>query len=70
MPYSLLLLLFCSENTKSLREMLAVNVVEFAKSLVEWMSDKVARHFEYSRDNPFAFRHLHLCYNMGMVLAP
>lgn len=56
MAYSLALLNNVSEN-----------VVDFAKSLVEWMSDKVARHFEYSRDNPFAFRHLHLCNDMAML---
>ena len=40
------------------------NVVEFAKSLVEWMSDKLMRAFEGQRNNPFAFRHLKLCHNL------
>jgi len=32
------------------------NVVEFAKSQVEWMSDKIMRLFEDSRTNPFLFK--------------
>lgn len=40
------------------------NVIEFAKSLVEWMSDKLMRQFEGQRNNPFAFRNLHLCHNL------
>uniref|UniRef100_A0A9J7XCP3 Cleavage and polyadenylation specificity factor subunit 2 n=1 Tax=Cyprinus carpio carpio TaxID=630221 RepID=A0A9J7XCP3_CYPCA len=34
------------------------NVVEFSKSQVEWMSDKLMRCFEDKRNNPFQFRHL------------
>uniref|UniRef100_A0A1E1XGR2 Cleavage and polyadenylation specificity factor subunit 2 n=1 Tax=Amblyomma aureolatum TaxID=187763 RepID=A0A1E1XGR2_9ACAR len=41
------------------------NVVEFAKSQVEWMSDKVMRSFEGARNNPFQFRHLQLCHGMA-----
>ncbi|XP_030854971.1 cleavage and polyadenylation specificity factor subunit 2 [Strongylocentrotus purpuratus] len=40
------------------------NVVEFAKSQVEWMSDKVMRAFEDRRNNPFQFKHLKLCHNL------
>lgn len=32
------------------------NVVEFAKSQVEWMSEKIMRMFEESRNNPFQFK--------------
>jgi cleavage and polyadenylation specificity factor subunit 2 len=32
------------------------NVVEFAKSLVEWMSDKVMKSFEVGRNNPYQFK--------------
>ncbi|OCT65073.1 hypothetical protein XELAEV_18041315mg [Xenopus laevis] len=38
------------------------NVVEFSKSQVEWMSDKLMRCFEDKRNNPFQFRHLTLCH--------
>ena len=38
------------------------NVIEFAKSLVEWMSDKLMRTFEGQRNNPFQFKHLQLCH--------
>uniref|UniRef100_A0A915IT43 Cleavage and polyadenylation specificity factor subunit 2 n=1 Tax=Romanomermis culicivorax TaxID=13658 RepID=A0A915IT43_ROMCU len=42
----------------------AYNVIEFAKSQMEWMSDKVLRSFEEGRYNPFQFRHLQLCHSM------
>ena len=41
------------------------NVIEFAKSLVEWMSEKLMRQFEGQRNNPFAFRHIQLCHNLA-----
>ncbi|XP_071079968.1 cleavage and polyadenylation specificity factor subunit 2-like [Haliotis cracherodii] len=53
-PYSLALL-----NNVSF------NVVEFAKSQVEWMSDKIMRAFEDNRSNPFQFKHLKLCHNLA-----
>jgi cleavage and polyadenylation specificity factor subunit 2 len=40
------------------------NVVEFAKSQVEWMSEKLMRLFEDSRSNPFQFQHVTLCHNL------
>ncbi len=43
------------------------NVVEFAKSQVEWMSEKLNRVFGQQRSNPFHFRHLKLCHNMAEV---
>ncbi|ELU12868.1 hypothetical protein CAPTEDRAFT_155355 [Capitella teleta] len=43
----------------------AYNVVEFAKSQVEWMSDKIMRSFEERRNNPFQFKHLQLCHSMA-----
>uniref|UniRef100_T1J0U4 Cleavage and polyadenylation specificity factor subunit 2 n=1 Tax=Strigamia maritima TaxID=126957 RepID=T1J0U4_STRMM len=41
------------------------NVVEFAKSQVEWMSDKIMRSFEGARSNPFQFKHLQLCHSLA-----
>nr|CAB3233517.1 cleavage and polyadenylation specificity factor subunit 2 [Phallusia mammillata] len=41
------------------------NVVEFAKSMVEWMSDKIINSFTDQRNNPFQFKHLKLCHNLG-----
>lgn len=41
------------------------NVVEFAKSQIEWMSDKLMRSFEGQRNNPFQFKHLQLCHSMA-----
>ena len=43
------------------------NVIEFAKSQIEWMSEKLMRNFEGRRSNPFQFRHLKLCHNMSEV---
>lgn len=41
------------------------NVVEFAKSQIEWMSDKLMKSFEGARNNPFQFRNLQLCHNLA-----
>lgn len=41
------------------------NVVEFAKSQVEWMSDKLMRTFEGQRNNPFQLKHVRLCHNLA-----
>ncbi|XP_064403755.1 cleavage and polyadenylation specificity factor subunit 2-like [Halichondria panicea] len=44
------------------------NVVEFAKSQVEWMSDKIMRMFEDHRNNPFQFKHITICHNMADLM--
>lgn len=41
------------------------NVIEFAKSQIEWMSDKMMKSFEGARNNPFQFRHLRICHNLS-----
>lgn len=49
------------------------NVVEFAKSQIEWMSDKLMKSFEGARNNPFQFKHLQLCHSLqelGKVPSP
>jgi cleavage and polyadenylation specificity factor subunit 2 len=43
------------------------NVVEFAKSQIEWMSEKLMRTIEGRRNNPFQFRHLKGCHNLREV---
>lgn len=53
-PYSLALL-----NNVSF------NVIEFAKSQVEWMSDKILRSFEENRNNPYNLKHVRLCHNLA-----
>lgn len=40
------------------------NVIEFAKSQIEWMSDKLMKTFEGARNNPFQFKHIQLCHNL------
>ncbi|XP_055375909.1 probable cleavage and polyadenylation specificity factor subunit 2 [Condylostylus longicornis] len=40
------------------------NTVEFAKSQIEWMSDKLMKNFEGARNNPFQFKHINLCHNL------
>ncbi|CAI4229272.1 unnamed protein product [Auanema sp. JU1783] len=39
----------------------ASTVVDFARSQVEWMSDKILKSFETGQFNPFSFRNLQLC---------
>ncbi|XP_026687778.1 probable cleavage and polyadenylation specificity factor subunit 2, partial [Diaphorina citri] len=41
------------------------NVVEFAKSQIEWMSDKLMKSFEGARNNPFHFKHVKLCHSLA-----
>ncbi|PAV88691.1 hypothetical protein WR25_20133 isoform C [Diploscapter pachys] len=41
----------------------ASSVVEFAKSQVEWMSDKIMKAFQQSQVNPFNFRYMKLCHS-------
>ncbi|XP_048486095.1 probable cleavage and polyadenylation specificity factor subunit 2 [Plutella xylostella] len=43
------------------------NVLEFAKSQIEWMSNKMTRAFEGARSNPFALRHVQLCHSAAEV---
>ncbi|CAF1601439.1 unnamed protein product, partial [Adineta ricciae] len=40
-------------------------VIEFARSQVEWMADKIVRQFEESRANPFQLRYVKLCHNLS-----
>lgn len=44
------------------------NVIEFAKSQIEWMSDKLMKSFEGARNNPFQFKHMKFCHNMNDLL--
>lgn len=41
------------------------NVIEFAKSQIEWMSDKLMKSFEGARNNPFTLKHLRLIHSMN-----
>ncbi|CAG8500288.1 3142_t:CDS:2 [Acaulospora colombiana] len=36
--------------------------IQFAKSMLEWMSDAINRQFDSKRENPFEFRYLRLCH--------
>jgi len=45
----------------------AFNVVEFAKSQIDWMSEKLMNMMRNLRNNPFQFRHLKLCHSMAEV---
>lgn len=44
------------------------NVIEFAKSQIEWMSDKLMKSFEGARNNPFQFKHVHMCHTMAELM--
>ncbi|KAK6644493.1 hypothetical protein RUM43_000760 [Polyplax serrata] len=41
------------------------NTVEFAKSQIEWMSEKLMRSFEGARNNPFQFKYVQLCHSFS-----
>jgi len=43
------------------------NVVEFAKSQIEWMSEKLMKVMGERKSNPFQFKHLKLCHSMAEV---
>jgi len=43
------------------------NVVEFAKSQIEWMSEKLLKVMGERKSNPFQFKHLKLCHSMAEV---
>jgi len=42
----------------------SISVIEFAKSQVEWMNDKIVQSFEVGRYNPFDFKHIKLCQSL------
>ncbi|ESO00058.1 hypothetical protein HELRODRAFT_113444 [Helobdella robusta] len=42
----------------------AYNVIDFAKSQVEWMSEKIMKAFESQRTNPFQFKFLQICHTL------
>lgn len=46
----------------------ASHVIEFAKSQVEWMSDKVMKSFEDRRNNPFHLKNVNICQDMTSFL--
>lgn len=43
--------------TLALLNNMAYNVNEFAKSQIEWMSDKLMKSFEGARNNPFSYKY-------------
>jgi cleavage and polyadenylation specificity factor subunit 2 len=43
----------------------SISVIEFAKSQVEWMNDKIVQSFEVGRYNPFDFQHIKLCRSLS-----
>ena len=43
----------------------SISVIEFAKSQVEWMNDKIVQSFEVGRYNPFDFKHIKLCRSLA-----
>ena len=47
--------------TIALLNNVSISVIEFAKSQVEWMNDKIVQSFEVGRYNPFDFKHIKLC---------
>ena len=48
-------------HTIALLNNVSLSVIDFAKSQVEWMNDKIVQSFEIGRNNPFEFKHIKLC---------
>lgn len=44
---------------------LSVRTFDFARSMIEWMSDEVVRRFDISRDNLFLFKHVKLIQSLS-----
>ena len=42
----------------------AYNVVEFAKSMLEFMNSDISKSFEHTRDNVFDCKNVHLCHSL------
>lgn len=45
----------------------ATRTFEFARSMIEWMSDEVVKRFDISRENLFDFAHVRLCQTRAEV---
>eukprot|EP00871_Galdieria_phlegrea_P000397 jgi/Galph1/1358/GphlegSOOS_G6043.1 len=45
------------------------NTIDFAKSMMEWMSDAAINKFDSTRENPFNLRHIHLCHSRSELNA-
>jgi cleavage and polyadenylation specificity factor subunit 2 len=48
---------------------MAFNVVEFAKSQLEYMSDSISRQFDLQRSNPFVLKYVHIIHTMEELAA-
>ena len=51
--------------TIALLNNVSISVIDFAKSQVEWMNDKIVQSFEVGRYNPFDFKHIKLCRSLA-----
>jgi cleavage and polyadenylation specificity factor subunit 2 len=54
-----------SSYSIALLNYVSISVIEFAKSQVEWMNDKLVQSFEIGRYNPFDFKHIKLCQSLN-----
>ncbi|CAG8467764.1 8313_t:CDS:10 [Paraglomus occultum] len=43
---------------------MSYRTMQYAKSMLEWMSDAINRQFDSTRENPFEFRSLRLCHRL------
>ncbi|GJQ11305.1 hypothetical protein GpartN1_g3096.t1 [Galdieria partita] len=54
-------------------EHVSFNTIDFAKSMMEWMSDAIINKFDTTRENPFHLKHIHLCHSrseLGALSSP
>lgn len=40
------------------------HVIQFARQMIEWMSEKLTKSFDTSRTNPFSFKHVKICHTL------
>jgi len=52
-----------SSYAVALIEHVSFNTIDFAKSMMEWMSDAIINKFDTTRENPFHLKHIHLCHS-------
>ena len=48
---------------------MAHNIIEYAKSQLEWMPDTLSKDFYLGRSNPFSLAHLNTCSTVAEVMA-
>lgn len=56
-----------SSTTLVVLHELSTRTFDFARSMIEWMSDEVVKRFDISRENLFIFKHIKLCQSLKQL---